>query len=156
MDQTLIILKPDAVQRGLLGSIIARFEAKGLVVVAMKMDTIAHATAAAHYDMHKEKPFFGSLVKFMTSSPVVLMVLKGNHAVDVCRKLIGATAGYKAEPGTIRGDYGMSGANNLIHGSDSNDAAKMEIARFFKPDELIDYQPALLGWVYDISGGKPQ
>jgi len=156
MDRTLIILKPDTVQRGLMGAIISRFEAKGMAVVAMKMVKLSRAITEAHYEMHREKPFFGSLVNFMTSGPVVLMVLQGNHAVEVCRKLIGATAGFKAEPGTIRGDFGMSGANNLIHGSDSNESAKIEIERFFKPDELCSYEPALRGWVYDISSGKPQ
>ncbi len=156
MDRTLIILKPDAVQRGLMGGIIQRFESKGLATVGMKMTMLSRSVVEAHYEMHREKPFYGSLVNFMTSGPVVLMVLEGNHAVDVCRKSIGATAGFKAEPGTIRGDYGMSGANNLIHGSDSNEAAKVEIARFFKADELLTYQPALQHWVYDTSGGKAQ
>lgn len=156
MDQTLIILKPDAVQRGLMGSVIHRMERKGLSIIAMKMAILSKAVVEAHYEMHREKPFFESLVKFMTSGPVVLMVLQGNHAVDVCRKLIGATAGFKAEPGTIRGDYGMSAANNLIHGSDSNESAKIEIARFFKSDELLTCQPALHHWVYDTSGGKAQ
>ncbi len=156
MDRTLIILKPDAVQRGLMGAIISRFEAKGLAVVAMKMVKLSRATTEAHYEMHRERPFFNSLVNFMTSGPVVLMVLEGNQAVDVSRKLIGATAGFKAEPGTIRGDFGMSGANNLIHGSDSNESAKMEIERFFKPEEFCSYEPALRNWIYDMSGGKPQ
>ncbi len=156
MEQTLIILKPDAVQRGLIGSILQRLEAKGLQIAAMKLSRISPALAAEHYAMHQSKPFYNSLVKFMTSGPVVLLVLRGNNAIDVSRKLMGATFGFKAEPGTIRGDFGLSSSFNLIHGSDSPAAAAAEIARFFTPAEIQDYTPASAAWVYDMSGGTPQ
>src|SRR5580658_9528538 len=116
MQRTLIILKPDAVQRGLIGSIIARFENKGLQIVGLKFIRITTATAQQHYAIHKGKPFYDGLVRFMTSSPVVLMVLQGNNAIDVTRKMMGTTSGFKAEPGTIRGDWGLSSSYNLIHG----------------------------------------
>jgi nucleoside-diphosphate kinase len=155
MQRTLIILKPDAVQRGLIGSIIARFENKGLQIVGVKFIRITTATAQQHYAVHKGKPFYDGLVRFMTSSPVVLMVLQGNNAIDVARKMMGTTSGFKAEPGTIRGDWGLSSSNNLIHGSDSSETAQEEIARFFAAEELLDYPAALGNWIYDNTGGKP-
>ncbi len=156
MDRTLVILKPDSVQRGLIGTIINRFEQKGLKVVGMKLSRISSAVAHEHYAMHKGKPFYESLVQFVTSGPVVLMVLEGNNIIDVSRKMMGATFGFKAEPGTIRGDFGVSSAFNLIHGSDSPEAAKAEVARFFKPDELMEFQSAMDPWIYDFSSGQAQ
>lgn len=156
MDRTLIILKPDAVQRGVIGMIITRFEQKGLKIAGMKLARITPAVAHEHYAMHKGKPFYDSLVAFVTSGPVVLMVLQGKNVIDVSRKMMGATFGFKAEPGTIRGDFGISSAFNLIHGSDSPEAAKTEIARFFRPDELLEFNRALETWIYDFSSGQPQ
>lgn len=144
--RTLILFKPDAVQRRLCGRILARFEDKGLRVVGMKLMQISQELAAKHYEAHKERPFYPGLVKFMTSAPVVALVLEGPHAVDVCRKLMGATFGFKAEPGTIRGDFGVSNQFNLIHGSDSPEAAEREVKLFF-PDanDLLEYQTADAG-----------
>src|SRR5688500_5086781 len=156
MERTLIILKPDAVQRGLCGEIITRFERKGLQVVGMKAMRIPVQTAEAHYAPHKGKPFYEGLVKFMTSSPVVVVALQGKDAINISRKLMGATFGSKAEPGTIRGDFGVSNSFNLIHGSDSPESAARELKLFFKPDELIEWSPASQGWVYDISKGSPE
>src|SRR4028118_1296124 len=155
MERTLIILKPDAVQRGLCGEIITRFERKGLQIVGMKSMRISPQTAETHYDPHRGKPFYEGLVRFMTSSPVVVLALAGKDAIAISRKMMGATFGSKAEPGTIRGDYGVSNSFNLIHGSDSPEAAQRELGLFFKPDELIDWKPAVQQWVSDTSQGTP-
>lgn len=156
MERTLIILKPDAVQRGLIGEIITRFEKKGIVVVGAKFTKIAQATAETHYAPHKGKPFYEGLVKFMTSSPVLVLALAGKDVITVARKMMGATFGSKAEPGTIRGDFGISNAFNLIHGSDSPEAAAKELGLFFKADELIDWTPTVQSWVYDMAKGSPE
>ena len=154
MERTLIILKPDAVQRGLCGEIITRFEKKGLQIVGAKLMRIPQQLAETHYEPHKGKPFYAGLVKFMTSSPVVVLALAGKDAITISRKMMGATFGSKAEPGTIRGDFGVSNSFNLIHGSDSPEAATRELGLFFKPDELVDWQPASQAWVYDMSKGS--
>ncbi|WP_428939566.1 nucleoside-diphosphate kinase [Fontivita pretiosa] len=156
MERTLIILKPDAVQRGLCGQIIARFERKGLQIVGMKMMKISTQLAETHYEPHRGKPFYPGLVKFMTSSPVIVLVLQGKDAINIARKMMGATFGSKAEPGTIRGDFGVSNSFNLIHGSDSPESAARELALFFRPEELCDWTPASLGWVYDMSKGTAE
>lgn len=156
MQTTLIILKPDAVQRGLMGRIISRFEYKGLQVVGMKMMTISQDLAARHYEAHKSKPFYAGLVGFMTSSPVVVMAVKGNNAIAVSRKMMGATFGSNAEAGTIRGDFGVSNSFNLIHGSDSPEAAERELGLFFAQGELQSFDRAGDKWVYDFSAGKPE
>ena len=156
MERTLIILKPDAVQRGLCGEILARFEKKGLQVVGMKMMKIPQKLAETHYQPHQGKPFYPGLVKFMTSSPVIVLALAGKGAIDISRKMMGKTFGSQAEPGTIRGDFGVSNSFNLIHGSDSPESAKRELGLFFKPDELLDWTPASQGWVYDMSKGTPE
>ncbi|RMH14257.1 MAG: nucleoside-diphosphate kinase [Planctomycetota bacterium] len=156
METTLIILKPDAVQRGLMGRIISRFEDKGLQIVGLKMMTISKDLAASHYEAHNAKPFYNALVSFMTSSPVVVMALRGNNAIAVARKMMGATFGSNAEPGTIRGDFGVSNSFNLIHGSDSPEAAERELGLFFKPEELQTWDRACECWVYDLSAGKPE
>jgi nucleoside-diphosphate kinase len=156
MERTLIILKPDAVQRGLCGEIISRFEKKGLQVIGMKLMRIPPQLAEAHYEPHKSKPFYPGLVKFMTSSPVVVIALAGKDAIAIARKLMGATFGSKAEPGTIRGDYGVSNSFNLIHGSDSPESAQRELRLFFKPEELLDWTPVGQAWVYDLSKGQPE
>jgi len=156
MERTLIILKPDAVQRGLVGEVITRFEKKGLQIVGAKFMKIAQQLAETHYEPHKGKPFYPGLVKFMTSSPVVVLALAGKDAIAISRKMMGATFGSKAEPGTIRGDFGVSNSFNLIHGSDSPEAAQRELGLFFKTDELLDWQPASQGWVYDMSKGTAE
>ncbi len=153
METTLIILKPDAVQRGLVGRILTRFEEKGLQVVGMKLTQIPRATAEKHYAPHAGKPFYDGLLRFMTSSPVVVLAVQGVGAIAIARNLMGATFGSKAAPGTIRGDFGVSNAFNLIHGSDSPEAAAKELALFFAPGELVEWPRLIEGWVYDLSSG---
>src|SRR6188768_1639494 len=156
MERTLIILKPDAVQRGLTGEILTRFEKKGLQVVGLKLMKIPQQLAETHYEPHKGKGFYPGLVKFMTSSPVVVLALAGKDAITIARKMMGATFGSKAEPGTIRGDYGVSNSFNLIHGSDSPEAAERELKLFFGPGEVLNFSRAVESWVYDMSGGKAE
>ncbi len=148
MQKTLIILKPDAVQRRYMGRIIQRFEDKGLVVAGMKLMKISRELAEKHYAPHKGKPFYPPLIDYITSGPVVVMALAGDRCIEIARKLMGKTFGFEAEPGTIRGDFGASKSYNLIHGSDSPDSAATEIALYFKPDELIEYKPAGSEWVF--------
>ena len=147
MERTLVLLKPDCVQRRLVGSIMQRFEQKGLRLAAMKLVQASQQLAAQHYAVHKERPFYPSLLKFLTSGPTIAVVLEGREAVAVVRGLMGPTDGVKAPPGTIRGDHAISVQNNLIHGSDSVDNAKMEIALWFKEDELVNYAPVDNAWV---------
>ncbi len=156
METTLIIFKPDAVQRGLMGQIMTRFENKGLKVVGAKLMQISQDLASTHYKDHQGKPFYDGLVGFMTSSPVMVLALQGNNAIAVCRKMMGATFGSNAESGTIRGDFGVSNSFNLIHGSDSPEAAEREIGLFFNDGEILSYDRAIEGWVYDMSGGEPE
>ena len=156
MEQTLIILKPDAVQRGLMGRIISRFEEKGLRVAGAKMMQIPPELAAVHYEAHKEKPFYDGLVNFMTSSPVLVMALEGVDAVTVCRSMMGATFGSQADSGTIRGDFGVSNSFNLIHGSDSQEAAERELLLFFSDGEILPWNRAIDRWVYDLAGDEPE
>jgi nucleoside-diphosphate kinase len=149
MERTLVLLKPDAVQRGLVGPILTRFEQKGLRLIGLKMRRFALATIQEHYAVHRERPFYANLVAFMTSGPVVALALEGNAAVEVVRKLMGKTNSAQAEPGTIRGDYGMSFSNNLVHGSDSLESAKKELALFFpEASEICEWTPCDLTWVY--------
>jgi nucleoside-diphosphate kinase len=147
MQTTLVILKPDAVQRGLMGQIISRFENKGLRVVGAKLMNISQDLAERHYAVHQGKPFYPGLIRFMTSSPVLVLAVHGAQAVDVVRKLMGSTAGFKAEPGTIRGDFGNSAGYNLVHGSDAPETAEQELKLFFKDDELLSYERAIEKWV---------
>lgn len=156
METTLIILKPDAVQRGLMGRIVSRFEDKGLQVVGCKMMQISQQLAATHYEAHKEKGFYKGLVGFMTSSPVLVLAIRGNGAITIARNMMGATFGSKANPGTIRGDFGVSNSFNLIHGSDSPEAAERELGLFFKAGEILDWKRAGDAWIYDMAGGKPE
>jgi nucleoside-diphosphate kinase len=156
MERTLIILKPDAVQRGLVGEIVTRFEKKGLQIAGMKFMQIPRSTAEQHYAPHKEKPFYPGLVNFMTSSPVVVLALQGLKAIEIARSMMGATFGSKAAPGTIRGDFGVSNSYNLIHGSDSPEAAAKELALFFKPEELLGWEQLSLKWTYDYAKGSPE
>lgn len=148
MERTLILLKPDAVQRGIVGQVLSRFEAKGLKIVAMKLMKITPELAAKHYEAHEERKFYPGLVKFMTSSPVVALALEGIDAIKICRNLMGATFGSDAAPGTIRGDFGVSRSYNLVHGSDSPEAAARELKLFF-PEGQVDFDYAAFTWIYD-------
>ena len=156
MERTLIILKPDAVQRGLMGKIISRFEEKGLKVTGAKFMQITPELASIHYADHKEKPFYAGLVNFMTSSPVLVLALEGVGAIAMCRSMMGATFGSQAAAGTIRGDFGVSNSFNLIHGSDSPAAATRELGIFFETAELLSWDRANEGWIYDLSGDEPE
>lgn len=147
MQQTLILLKPDCVMRRLIGGIIQRFEQKGLRIAGMKFLQADRSLAEKHYAVHKGKPFYESLLGFLTSGPTVAMVLEGREAVAVCRNLMGMTDGAKAAPGTIRGDHALSVQNNLIHGSDSPENAATEIALWFKPEELVRFTTSDASWV---------
>lgn len=148
MQRTLIILKPDTIQRRLIGRVIQRFEDKGLIVAGMKLMRIARELAERHYAPHKSKPFYPGLIEYITSGPVVVMVLAGDRSIDIARMLMGKTFGYEAAPGTIRGDFGASRSYNLVHGSDSPESAETEIALYFSPDELLDYVPDASQWVF--------
>jgi len=150
MQRTLIICKPDCVQRRLVGAILERFEAKGLRIAALKLIQVDRALAEKHYAEHRDKPFFEGLIAFITSTPVVVGVLEGNEAITVVRAMLGATNGAAAAPGTIRGDFSISKQNNLVHGSDGPESAQREIALWFRPEELVDYALAGSEWV---SGG---
>ena len=156
METTLIILKPDAVQRGLCGRIIGRFEDKGLQVVGAKLMAISPELAARHYQVHKDKPFYEKLVRFMTSAPVMVLAIQGVGAIEICRKMMGDTFGSNAEPGTIRGDFGISNSFNLIHGSDSAEAACREVGLFFDKGECLDWSRTSNDWIYDCSGDTPE
>ncbi len=148
MEKTLILLKPDALQRNLLGQIIARFENKGLKIVGLKMMRLNGALLSEHYAHHKDKPFFKDLVDYMGSAPVIAIVLEGIEAINTVRILCGPTSGRKADVGSIRGDFSMSGSHNIIHASDSIEAATNEIKRFFKKEEIFGYKKMDLGAVY--------
>ncbi len=149
MERTFIAIKPDGVQRGLVGEVIKRFEAKGFTLVGMKLLKVSKELAEQHYDVHKEKPFFAGLVSFISSSPVVAMVWEGDGVVATARKIIGATNPLNAELGTIRGDFGVSIGRNLIHGSDAIETAQREINLWFKPEELVDWKPTVTPWLYE-------
>ena len=139
MERTLIIIKPDGIQRKLIGNTITRFENKGLQMVAAKFIKISKQLAAKHYEVHKTKPFFEPIVKFLSSDPVLIMVLQGKNAITNSRTIIGATTYKTAVPGSIRGDYACTDRYNIIHGSDSIQSAEYEISLYFKPEEIIDY-----------------
>lgn len=147
MQQTLILLKPDCVQRRLVGEVIRRFERKGLRLAGLKLVQAAQDLAERHYAVHKGKPFYESLLGFLTSGPTVAMVWEGREAVGVARTLIGPTDGAKAPPGTLRGDFGLSVQNNLVHGSDSPENAAAEVALWFRPEELVRYAAVDAAWV---------
>jgi len=147
MERTLIIFKPDAINRMLVGRILARFEDKGLRIVAMKLQQSPRGQVEESYQVHKGKPFYNSLVEFMTAGPVILAVLEGPSAVSVVRNLLGATDGRVAAPGTVRGDFGLDQQYNLVHASDSPDTARFEIDLFFKPQEIVEYTRAPDKWI---------
>lgn len=150
-ERTLIIFKPDALHRQLVGRILARFEDKGLRVAALKLQQSPRSQVEQHYAVHRERPFYQSLVDFMTSGPVILAVLEGPGAIEVVRGLLGATHGAKAAPGTIRGDFGLDQQYNLVHASDGSDTARKEIELFFQPEEIISYSRVTDAWI--VSGG---
>jgi nucleoside-diphosphate kinase len=147
MERTLVLLKPDAVARRLVGKLITRFEEKGLWIVGMKYLKMTRQIADRHYAEHVSKPFFKDLCTFMTSSPLVAMVLEGADAITLVRMMVGATKVTMAAPGTIRGDYALSTQQNLVHASDSAEAAQREIPIWFEPSELVDYRPTDGKWV---------
>lgn len=149
MEQTLVILKPSAVERGLMGEVISRFEKKGLIISGMKMIQLTDAVLSEHYSHLVDRPFFPSLKRSMMSSPVVVMCVKGVDAVAVVRAMTGATNARNAAPGTIRGDFSMSGQQNIIHASDSLENAKIELDRFFKAEEIFDYLPVTVKSLYE-------
>jgi len=146
MQRTLVLCKPDTVQRGLVGRVVSRFEEKGLKLVGMKMLRIDEGLAGRHYAEHVEKPFYADLLAFITASPIVALAVEGDNAVEVVRNLMGVTNPQKAGSGTIRGDFGLNLTMNLVHGSDSLASAQREVALFFAPEELYDYETALREW----------
>jgi len=148
MERTLVLAKPDAVQRGLVGEIIGRFEKRGLRLLAIKMLRVDEDLARRHYAVHEGKPFFNKLIAYITSGPVVAMVVAGDRAVDTVRMVMGATDPVKAAPGTIRADYAIEMERNLVHGSDSVENAQKEIKLFFRDDEICEYRRADDNWVF--------
>jgi len=148
MEKTFIMVKPDGVQRGLIGEIVSRFEKKGLKLVGAKLMQVSQELAETHYGEHKEKPFFGELVDFITSGPVFAMVWEGENAINIARTMIGATNPAEASPGSIRGDFGVTVGKNVIHGSDSKESAEREINLFFNENELVAYDKQDHSWIY--------
>lgn len=146
MERSLVLLKPDTLQRGLIGELIGRLEDKGLKIAGMKLMEVGDELAREHYKEHVDKDFFSNLFEFITSSPVVAMVVEGEQAISVIRAMMGATNPFEADPGTIRGDYGLDLTKNLIHGSDSPESAKREIDLFFDEDEILDYELTEKQW----------
>lgn len=149
MEQTLVLVKPDGVQRGLTGEIIGRLERRGLKLVAMKLMQVDDALAHRHYGEHVDRPFFAGLVSFITSGPVVAMAWEASNAVEIVRSTMGVTNPANAAPGTIRGDLGVDIGRNLIHGSDSPESAARELALFFKPEEILSYSRSNDGWIVE-------
>lgn len=149
MEKTFVILKPDTVQRRLIGQSIARFEQHGLKIMAMKFMQVPESLALEHYAVHKERPFFKSLIAYITSGPVVAMVLAGPNAIKIVRNVVGATNPVEAAPGTIRGDFGMQTGRNLIHASDGLDTAEAEIALWFGEDSLVEYNRDIDRWILE-------
>ena len=149
MERTYLMVKPDGVQRGLVGEIMSRFEKKGLKLVAAKLMVIPKETAEKHYAEHKDKKFFPSLISYITSGPVFAMVWEGENAVQVCRNIMGKTNPQESAPGAIRGDYCMVTGVNIIHGSDSPESAAREIGIFFRPEDLVDYKRDSDKWIYE-------
>ena len=148
MERSLVLIKPDAIQRALAGQIISRLERKGLKIIAMKILHMDKDLAQRHYAIHKGKPFFDDLVSFITSSPLIAVVLQGENAVQIIRQMMGETDPAKASSGTIRGDFGIDIGRNLVHGSDSPENARREIDLFFSTEEIFDYDRELDTWIY--------
>ncbi len=149
MEHTLVIIKPDAVQRGLIGEIIARFERRGLRIAAMKLMQVDEPLARRHYAIHEGKPFFEPLIQYITSSPVVVTVLEGNDVIETVRRTMGATNPAEADPGTIRADFGLEIGRNLVHGSDGPETAAIEVPLFFAEDELLSYERDTDRWIFE-------
>lgn len=149
MEQTLVIVKPDGVQRGLVGEIVGRFERRGLRIVAMNMLQLDRPLAERHYAVHQGKPFYAGLVDYITSGPVVAFVVEGPDAIAVVRKMVGKTRPNEAESGTIRGDFAVAGLRNLVHASDAPDTARAEIALYFEPSEVLTYKRDTDRWVFE-------
>jgi len=149
MERTLVIIKPDAVQRGLIGPILSRLEQRGLRFAALKLIQITPELAGRHYAIHKGKPFYEPLIEFITSGPVVAAVIEGRDAINIVRRTMGATNPAAAEPGTIRADFGLEIGRNLVHGSDGPDTAAYEIPLFFAEDEILSYERAVDGWIHE-------
>ncbi|MBM7645293.1 nucleoside-diphosphate kinase [Scopulibacillus daqui] len=147
MEKTFLMVKPDGVQRNLIGEIVRRFESKGFQLVGAKLMMVSQELAEKHYGEHKDKPFFGELVSFITSGPVFAMVWQGENIIAQARKMMGATNPAEAAPGTIRGDFGVQVSQNIIHGSDSPESAEREIALFFNESDLISYEKMINKWV---------
>ena len=149
MEKTLVLVKPDGVQRGLVGKIISRLENKGFRLAALKLMNVSRKLAEEHYGEHVDKPFFGNLVRFITSSPIVAMAIEGENAVQVGRTTMGLTNPQEAAPGTIRGDFGLTIGMNLIHGSDSGESAVRELDLFFGPSEILEYSRDVERWIIE-------
>jgi nucleoside-diphosphate kinase len=149
VERTFIAIKPDGVQRGLIGEVVKRFESKGFTLVGMKFMSVSRELAEQHYDVHRERPFFRGLVDFITSGPVVAMVWQGDGVVSAARNIIGATNPLTSAPGTIRGDFGVNIGRNLIHGSDAVETAQREVSLWFKDEELVNWQPTITPWLYE-------
>lgn len=148
IEKTLIIIKPDAIQRNLLGEIVHRFERKGLTIIGMKMMRLSDAILDEHYSHHKDKPFFESLKNYLKLSPVVLIALSGHNAISATRIIVGSRKGFEAQAGTIRGDFSISGQTNIVHASDDVKSSEEEIGRFFKKDELFEYERSDIRYLY--------
>lgn len=147
MEQTLVLVKPDGVQRGLIGEIITRLERRGLKLIGMKFMQVSRELASTHYEAHVGKPFYEGLVNYITSSPIVAMVWEGKDGIQVVRTTMGATNAAAAAPGTIRGDFAVEIGRNLVHGSDGPESASSEVSLFFSPDELVNWQRANDLWI---------
>ncbi|MFA8437999.1 nucleoside-diphosphate kinase [Pueribacillus sp. YX66] len=147
MEKTFLMVKPDGVQRNLIGDIVSRFEKKGFQLCGAKLMNISRELAEEHYGEHKERPFFGELVDFITSGPVFAMVWQGENVIATARKMMGATNPQEADTGTIRGDYGIQVGMNIIHGSDSQESAEREINLFFQTEEIINYDKTMNKWI---------
>lgn len=149
IERTLVLIKPDAVQRLLVGRIIERYEQRGLRIVALKLVRVGRDLAERHYAVHRAKPFFAGLVEFITSAPLVAMAVEGPNAIAVCRAIDGATRPHEAAPGSIRGDLALDTGHNLVHASDAPETAEQELALWFSPNELLDYPRSIDAWVLD-------
>lgn len=149
MERTLVIIKPDGVQRGLIGEIITRLERRGLKIVAMKMIQMSKELAAKHYAIHKGKPFYEGLIEYITSSPVVVMAVEGKRAIELVRNTMGATNPANAAPGTIRADFAVEIGRNLVHGSDGPETAAFELSLFFRDDEILSWNRDTDRWIFE-------
>ncbi|MBI4506851.1 MAG: nucleoside-diphosphate kinase [Chloroflexi bacterium] len=153
MERTLVLIKPDGVQRGLIGEILGRFERRGLRLLAAKVVRVGRELALEHYAVHRGKFFYEGLVEYITSGPVLACVIESPNAIQVVRAMVGATRPHEAAPGTIRGDLALTGLRNLIHASDAPETAAQEIALWFRPDEIVGYERSIDAWIYETTDG---